>query len=125
VPLANNALTTLNAVKDYLEIPLTDTAQDEFLAGKINGISADIIDYVRFDLAAEYVLPSDGTVDAPRTLPYNIESACIELVVIAYQCKGSEHLKEEIVGPLRSFFVMDWPEHIRQTLDRYRVYVMV
>jgi len=53
-----NALTTLDAVKDYLEIVLTDTTQDEFLIGKINGISADIIDYVRFDLATEYVLPA-------------------------------------------------------------------
>lgn len=120
-----NALTTLDAVKDYLEITLTDTTQDEFLTGKINGISADIIDYVRFDLSAQYVLPADATVDAPRTLPYNIESACIELVAIRYQCRGSEHLKTETVGPLKSEFTMNWPEHIKQTLDRYRRYVMV
>jgi len=120
-----NALTTLDAVKDYLEIVLTDTTQDEFLIGKINGISADIIDYVRFDLATEYVLPADATAEIPRTLPYNIESSCIELVVIAYQCRGSEHLKTEVVGPLRSDFSIGWPEHIKQTLDRYRRYVMV
>ncbi len=123
--LAKNALTTLDAVKNALDIKLTDTTDDEFLNDKINAISADIIDYVRFDLSADYVLPKDDDVDTPRTLPYNIEDACKELVAIAYQRRGSEHLKEEIVGPLRSFFIMEWPEHIKQTLDRYRVWAMI
>jgi len=125
MPLANNALTTLNAVKKDLEIDLTDTIYDDILIQKINGMSDDIADYVRFDISSDYVLPKDDAVSAPRTLPYNIENACIELVVITYQRKGSEHLKSEVVGPLRSEFTSDWPLHIRETLDRYRVWVMV
>jgi len=125
MPLASNALTTLDSVKEHLEIDLTDTTQDNGLILKINGISDDIIDYVRFDISDDYVLPKDETTNIPRTLPYNIENACIELVAIAYQRLGSEHLKEEIVGPLRSFFISEWPEHIKQTLDRYRMWTMV
>lgn len=125
MPLANNALTTLDAVKNYLEIDLDDITQDDFLTQQINGISADIADYVRFDISVSYVLPKDAITDATRTLPFNLESACIELVTIAYQRRGSEHLKTEVVGPLRSDFTNDWPLHILQTLDRYREYVMV
>ena len=102
MPLADNALTTLDAVKGYLEIDLSDVTpeailQDGFLAQQINGISADIIDYVRFDIAAEYILPVNATVETPRTLPYNIESVCIELVAITYQRRGSEHLDRKSV----------------------------
>lgn len=125
MPLANNALTTLDAVKNYLEIELIDPSQDEILIQQINGISADISDYVRFDIAADYVLPKDATANAPQTLPYNLENTCIELVAIAYQRRGSEHLKEEIVGPLRSFFILSMPDPIKETLDRYRKYVLV
>jgi hypothetical protein len=125
MPLANNALTTLDAVKNYLEIELADASQDETLIQQINGVSADMLDYVRFDISADYLLPKDATEKIPQTLPCNIVSACIELVAIAYQRRGSEHLKTEVVGPLRSDFTNDWPLHIQQTLDRYREYMLV
>jgi len=125
MPLANNALTTLDAVKNYLEIELIDTTQDVILTQQINSVSADIIDYVRFDISTKYVLPKDDTTGTARTLPYNLESACIELVAIAYQMRGSEHLKQEYIGPLRSFFLEQMPFAVKETLDRYREYIFV
>lgn len=39
---------------------------------------------------AGYVLPKDGTDDEPRTLPYDVEHACILTVVSDYQMKGRD-----------------------------------
>jgi hypothetical protein len=125
MPLANNALTTLEEVKKNLEIQLDDTSQDEFLIMKINGVSADIEDYTRRTISAEFVLPKDATMDKPQTLPCNLENACIEWVAVLYQKIGSEHLKTETIGPLKSEYILGMPDHIRQTLDRYREYVLV
>jgi len=69
---------------------------------------------------AGYVLPKDDIELDPRTLPYDLESACIELVAVAYQMRGSEHLKQEYIGPLRSFYIEQIPFTVQEVIDDYR-----
>lgn len=54
-----------------------------------------------------------------RTMPYNLEYACILWVASAYNSRGSEHLSDESVGPLKSVF---WPEipAIKAIVEKYR-----
>lgn len=53
-------------------------------------------------------------------IPLDLELACLLLVSYTYNLRGSEHLKTEITGPLRSDFWADWPGYIIAMLDKYR-----
>jgi hypothetical protein len=57
--------------------------------------------------------------EIPRTMPYDLESACKLWVSAAYNSRGSEHLSEEAIGPLKSVF---WPEQpaIKSITNKYR-----
>lgn len=70
--------------------------------------------------SAGYVLPKDATTDQPSTLPADLEGACITLVNIRMEIRGSEHLKAETVGPLRSEYLSDIPVYIQSILNRYK-----
>lgn len=73
---------------------------------------------------AGYVLPKDDAPDSPRTLPYDLEDAAIELVAIRHEMRGSEHLKRETIGPLTSEFVQGLPQHILDVLNEYKKWVV-
>lgn len=78
---------------------------------------------IQVQYVAGYVLPKDdglGTPPAVRNLPYDLEDACIELVAIRYEMRGSEHMKRETIGPLTSEFIQDIPSHIKTVLDKYK-----
>lgn len=79
---------------------------------------------VEIEYVAGYVLPYDVTDDEedppPQTLPSDIEMACMELVSITYNRRGSEHLTIEVIGSLRSEFIQGMPQHIQSILSRYR-----
>ena len=57
--------------------------------------------------------------EIPRTLPYNLEYACILWVAGAYNSRGSEHLSDESIGPLKSVFWAEQPA-IKAVVDKYR-----
>lgn len=57
--------------------------------------------------------------EIPRDLPDNLEYACVLWVASAYNTRGSEHLSDEAVGPLKSVF---WPEQpaIKAIVNQFR-----
>lgn len=55
----------------------------------------------------------------PRDLPYNLEYAAILWVATAYNIRGSEHLKDEAIGPLKSVFWEEQPA-IKAIVEKYR-----
>lgn len=61
-----------------------------------------------------YVLEGDK-----RTLPYDLEFAAILWTACAYNSRGSEHLSDEAVGPLKSVFWQEQPA-IRAIVGKYR-----
>lgn len=68
---------------------------------------------------AGYVLPKDDSVATPRTLPFDLEAACVMLVAQMYNQRGSEHLSSEAVGPLKWVYVGEMPAY-RAIVDGYR-----
>lgn len=66
-----------------------------------------------------YVLPRDAGLEIPRTLPYELESACVLLVAQLFNQRGSEHLTSEAVGPLKWTFIEEIPA-VRAILNKYR-----
>lgn len=54
-----------------------------------------------------------------RDLPYDLEYAAILWTAAAYNTRGSEHLSDEAVGPLKSVFWPDQPA-ITAIINRYR-----
>ena len=68
---------------------------------------------------AGYVLPKDATTENPRTLPYELEVACVLLVGQLYNQRGSEHLSAEAVGPLKWTYVDEIPA-VRAIVNKYR-----
>ena len=63
--------------------------------------------------------PVTGPPIVPRTLPYNLEYACILWVASAYNTRGSEHLSDESIGPLKSVFWEEQPA-IKAIVEKYR-----
>jgi hypothetical protein len=52
-----------------------------------------------------YVLPKDATEDSPRTLPHDLEEACIQTCVALYRQKGRDQsiLSESLMSSSRSY----------------------
>lgn len=77
-------------------------------------------DEVAVTYLAGYLLEAvTGPPAVPRTLPYNLEYAAILWVASAYNSRGSEHLSDESVGPLKSVFWQEQPA-IRAIVEKYR-----
>ena len=53
-------------------------------------------------------------------IPPDLETACIELVAMRLEMKSSNHLKTEVIGPLRNEYVSELPYAIQSVIDRYR-----
>jgi hypothetical protein len=75
---------------------------------------------------AGYVLPkdevlptTDDPVGVPRTLPYDLEETCCQLLSITYQMRGSEHNEQEDVGPMRNKYITTIPTWIKEKLEHY------
>ena len=54
-----------------------------------------------------------------RDLPFNLEYAAILWVATAYNSRGSEHLSDESIGPLKSVFWQEQPA-ITAIVGKYR-----
>ncbi|MEN6325793.1 MAG: hypothetical protein ABFD18_06265 [Syntrophomonas sp.] len=188
--LSQHALTTVDAVKEYLKIAINDTDYDKTIERQINAISEAIENYcirhfekaeytekysgndkdylrlnqypvnlityikvldteidstlydylndsgilynqdiwpsgkrnIEVNYDAGYVLPKDEDGEISRTLPYDLEDACIEMVAAKFNQR-----QEEAAGKLSRTqeeynvrYEKDIPAHIRQVLDRYR-----
>ena len=57
--------------------------------------------------------------EIPRTMPYDLEYAAILWVAGAYNTRGSEHLSDEAIGPLKSVFWEEQPA-IKAIVEKYR-----
>ena len=68
---------------------------------------------------AGYVLPKDASDEQPRTLPFELEAACVLLVAQLYNQRGSEHLSAEAVGPLKWTYLEEIPA-VRASMNKYR-----
>lgn len=62
---------------------------------------------------AGYVLPAEGVTS---TVPVDLEKACIVMASMDLERRGSEHLKTEVIGPLRNDFAVNVPD----VLEKYR-----
>ena len=60
-----------------------------------------------------------GPPAVPRDLPHNLEYAAILWVAGAYNSRGSEHLSDEAIGPLKSVFWSEQPA-IKAVVDKFR-----
>lgn len=71
-----------------------------------------------------YILPSQENIksDPPivRTLPYDLEMACMKMVAIDLQLKGNEHTVSETIGPIQSKFIADYPQSVLDMIERYK-----
>lgn len=68
---------------------------------------------------AGYVLPADHTQTTPRTLPYDLENAVVELAAGRYLNRGRSGLSAESFEGL-SITPDRWPLHILRTLGYYQ-----
>ena len=68
---------------------------------------------------AGYVYTTAPGINVYRDVPFDLEYACILWVACAYNKRGSEHLSEEAIGPLKSKFWSEQPA-IKAIVDKYR-----
>lgn len=93
-------LTTVEAVKKQLGIPLEDTADDEQIERIIRAVSDAIQTYCRRDFSVEYALPGEKeNQDKPR-LPYDVEDACILWATYRWQLGGNIGVASERIDGL-------------------------
>lgn len=93
-------LTTLEAVKLQLGIPIEDTSDDELLTRQIKGTSAAIETYCNRVFADDYTLPGEEPTDDKPILPYDVEDACILWASLRYQTGNSIGLSSERIEGL-------------------------
>lgn len=129
-------LTSVKMSGTLLNVPEYTMSVEDAKKGWIfapNGWSYDgaLVGYVGEPLApyrsylitytAGYVLPKDATTEAPRTLPYDLEGACKELISAKLAARGIENVKQEHLGDAsEAYFEDDLPPAIKAVLDRYR-----
>lgn len=69
--------------------------------------------------AAGYVLPEDATEENPQILPEDLENVCMIMASMEIERQGSEHLKSETIGPLRSEYLQDMPIYLKRRLEAH------
>jgi len=81
---------------------------------------------ITVEYTAGYILPQNGTMETPATLPGDLEMACIKMIATDINRKGSEHEQAEALGPLNStFLVNDYLQSVIDVLERYKKMVIV
>ncbi len=53
-------------------------------------------------------------------IPPDLETACMDCVTMRLEMKSSNHLKTEVIGPLRSEYLAELPYAIQSVIDSYR-----
>jgi hypothetical protein len=85
-----------------------------YLTGLVGELTAPV-DNIEVVYSAGYTLEPE----ASRTLPYDLEEACISLVAVQYEMIGSKQLTRETIGPLTSDYIQSFPWDVKQTLEKY------
>lgn len=67
-----------------------------------------------------YILPKDQSEEQPRTLPYDLEGACIDLTTMKYLNRDAEGLAERRAGDFAEKYLNDLPASIKLILDLYK-----
>ncbi|WP_313559725.1 hypothetical protein [Ruminiclostridium cellobioparum] len=67
-----------------------------------------------------YILPRDQSEERPRTLPYDLEGACIDLTTMKYLNRDAEGLAERRSGDFAEKYLNDIPASIKLILDLYK-----
>ena len=122
--------TTCNRIfaeTDY-EIVMYGSGTNELLLNEYPIKTATVADYTEFVINKKAGILQSGSVWSPTvkytinftagyaTIPADIEKACMIMVSMGLERRGSEHLKTEVVGPLRSDFATNFPD----ILEKYR-----
>ena len=75
---------------------------------------------VKVTYTGGYLLePITGPPAIARDLPYDLEYAAVLWIAAAYNTRGSEHLSDEAVGPLKSVYWQEQPA-IKAIVNKYR-----
>lgn len=71
---------------------------------------------------AGYVLPKDGTTGTPRTLPYDLEQVCLELIATKQAAKGRDRTikSESLLSWSASYGGSDVTDSMRSVLAAYK-----
>ena len=94
--------------------------------GYRQGLAADPVAAsrnIRVKYTAGYVLPKDATEDNPRTLPYDIEQLCIDMLLRAFgtlENGGTAGLKSFAISDVRWEWDNTTPESWKTTIASYR-----
>jgi hypothetical protein len=121
-PPADYAMSDADALRGQIYAP-NGWSYDGALVGPVGEPIAPYRSYL-ITYSAGYTLPKDATGENPRTLPYDLEEACIELISAKIAVIGSENVKSESLGDAsKSYYEDDLPPAIKAVLDRYRRYV--
>lgn len=109
---------TLNgAAVDMAE---TDLYEDSGMIYRKHGWQNSIERNITIQYEAGYVLPKDATTNTPRTLPYDLEGACIIMVTTRYINRDAEGLQERRAGDFTEKFVHGMPTAVKLVLEKYR-----
>ena len=100
--------------EEFTDFTIQSGVMLEYTDGVFNTASDYTISYT-----AGYILPEDATEEVPSTLPLDLENACIVMTSMEIERQGSEHLKTEVIGPLRSDYLQDLPIYLRRRLDAH------
>ena len=92
-------LTTLDALKEQLNIEPTDTSQDNFLTRVLKSATDAIKNYCNRNFE-EYTMPDEPVYPEKQRLPYDIEDACILWAVYRYQLGGTMGVSSERIDGL-------------------------
>ena len=92
-------LTTIDALKEQLNIDPADTTQDSFLTRIIKSSTDAIKNYCNRNFN-EYNFPGQLTDPEKERLPYDIEDACILWSVYRYQLGGTMGVSSERIDGL-------------------------
>ncbi len=131
VELNNGAITDYEVMADYgMLYRLALWPAYGYPAGLV-GDRVGSSQNIRVVYEAGYILPKDEDLQASppvvRTLPYDLEDACIDLVALKFNQR-----QEEAAGKVtraqadyQTTYQQDIPPRLRQVLDRYRRLVVV
>jgi len=94
-------------------------------SGYLVGLASDPVGKrknIQVRYKAGYVLPKDMTPEDPRTLPYDLEEVCIELVAVKFRkmVEEADGKKRKVHEEQNIDYERDIPPGIKSVLDLYR-----
>jgi hypothetical protein len=112
---------------DY-EVVMYGSGTNELVLNEYPIKTATVADYTDFVINKKAGILQSGSIWSATTkytisftagyatIPADLEKACMVMVSMALERRGSEHLKTEVIGPLRNDFATNVPD----ILEKYR-----